>query len=607
MDAVIVREVEGRSARLSSVALVALLFTGCSAESGTRPSAEETIERVSVLADRYTGAYYTAFPEEASEMGFPGAPIDRVSDRGPEARSAWAEQTSAWLAELDGMDAALLKGTPEALEFAYLRERLEAEGKWRRLCQIDLWNVSPTWTGWPSALALAFSDQPVGTDDWRTATEARARDVARYLDTEIANLREGLDKGYSAPVTNVDAVIAQVEALASAEPQESPFFDPALRDSTASFQAYLLDVIQGEITPAIMRYRAFLKDEYRLAARTNVGVSANPGGTECYLAALKYYTSLELTPEEVHETGLEQMARLRSELTEIGARSFGTGDPSALLSLVRTDPLFTFESREAIVSYAQSAVDRAHAALPDWFGVVPDAEVLIRPYPEYQEQTAPGGFYSAGSGDGPGTYWINTYDPPSRSKAGLEATAFHETWPGHHMQSAVNQALGTAPAILKYFYNAGFDEGWALYTERLADEMSLYSSDVDRVGMLSNEALRAARLVVDPGMHALGWTRQQAIDYLLENTASSAQRAASEIDRYIAVPGQATSYMIGSLEIRRLRDEAEQRLGDEFDVRTFHDQVLSDGSIALTMLRVKILAWLLAEESALAEESVLTD
>lgn len=587
-----VRNLERRWLRLASVMLVASLFAGCSTESRNRPSPEEAAARVGVLADRYTGAYYTAFPEEASEMGFSGAPIDRVSDRGPDARAEWAEQTAAWLAEVDEMDAAVLEGMPEALEYAYLKERLRAEGEWRRLCQIDLWNVSPTWTGWPSALALAFSDQPVGTDDWRAATGARARDVARYLDTEIANLREGLEKGYSAPVTNVDAVISQVEAMAIAEPQESPFFDPALRDSTADFQAYLLDIVQGEINPAIMRYRGFLRDEYRPAARAEIGVSANPGGADCYLAALKHYTSLELTPEQVHATGLEQMEGIRRQLTEIGARSFGVSDPAALLRLVRTDPLFTFESREAIVSYAQSAVDRAHTALPRWFGVVPDAQVMIRPYPEYQEQTAPGGFYSAGSGDGPGTYWINTYDPRSRSKAGLEATAFHETWPGHHMQSALNQALGTVPPILKYFYNAGFDEGWALYTERLADEMGLYSSDVDRVGLLSNEALRAARLVVDPGMHVLGWTRQQAIDYLLENTASSPERAASEIDRYIAVPGQATSYMIGSLEIRRLRDEAEQRLGDDFDVRAFHDQVLSDGSIALTMLRAKIEAWL---------------
>ncbi|MEN8143615.1 MAG: DUF885 domain-containing protein [Gemmatimonadota bacterium] len=581
--------------------MLAALVGGCSEGAAPRLTAEQTVSRVSMLADRYTGAYYTAFPEEASEMGFSGAPIDRVSNRSPAARAEWAEQTAAWLTELEALDAALLDDAPEALEYAYLKERLMSEGDWRRLCQMSLWNVSPTWTGWQSGLALAFSDQPVGTDDWRAATGARARDVARYLDTEIANLREGLEKGYSAPVTNVDAVIAQVEAMASAEPHESPFFDPALRDSTPEFQAYLSDIVQGEITPAIMRYRGFLRDEYRAQARTDIGVSANPAGAECYRAALRYYTSLDLTPEEVHDTGLEQMESIRSQLTEIGARSFGVSDPGALLRLVQDDPLFTFESRQAIVAYAQSAVDRARAALPGWFGVVPEVDVVIRPYPEYQEQSAPGGFYSAGSGDGPGTYWINTYDPASQSKAGLEATAFHETWPGHHMQSAVNQALGSVPAILKYFYNAGFDEGWALYTERLADEMGLYSSDVDRIGLLSNEALRAARLVVDPGMHALGWTRQQAIDYLLENTASSPQSAASEIDRYIAVPGQATSYMTGSLEIRRLRDEAERSLGDAFEVSAFHDQVLSDGSLALTMLRAKIEAWLAAEKSARAQ------
>jgi uncharacterized protein (DUF885 family) len=216
------------------------------------------------------------------------------------------------------------------------------------------------------------------------------------------------------------------------------------------------------------------------------------------------------------------------------------------------------------------------------------------PYPEFREASAPGGEYQSASDDGsrPGTYYINTYEAEKQSRAGIEATAFHESYPGHHMQMAIaKERRGTHP-VQRYFGSSGFSEGWALYTERLAAEMGIYSGDVDRLGLLSNEALRAGRLVVDSGMHALGWSRQQAIDYLLAHTAETEGRIAAEVDRYIAVPGQATSYMLGNLEIRRLREEAQSRLGERFDVAAFHDRVLEDGAVTLSMLRAKIERWI---------------
>jgi uncharacterized protein (DUF885 family) len=222
------------------------------------------------------------------------------------------------------------------------------------------------------------------------------------------------------------------------------------------------------------------------------------------------------------------------------------------------------------------------------------AEVQLKPYPDYMRRTG-GGFYSAGSADGsrPGTYEFGTYSPRDLSRGGgFEATTFHETYPGHHMQVYVAlEGPGVHP-VLKYFFSSGLGEGWALYTERLADEMGLYSSDVDRLGMLSNEAFRAARLVVDPGMHALGWSRQEAIDYMVTNTAESEVGIASEVDRYIAVPGQATAYLTGSLVIQELRARAEAELGDEFDIREFHDLVIEDGTIGLGMLQEKINRWI---------------
>jgi uncharacterized protein (DUF885 family) len=219
--------------------------------------------------------------------------------------------------------------------------------------------------------------------------------------------------------------------------------------------------------------------------------------------------------------------------------------------------------------------------------------MIVKPFPAYQ-QASGGGFYSSGSVDGsrPGTYEIGTYRPETISRAGVEATAFHEGYPGHHLQMSVAIFGGDVHPILRYMYVAGMAEGWGLYCERLADEMGLYSSDLDRLGMLSNEAMRAARLVVDPGMHALGWSREQAVAYMLDHTAESRGSVESEVDRYIAVPGQATAYLTGSLEIQRLRRVAEQELGDDFDIKGFHDRVLGNGAVSLPMLGDEIAVWI---------------
>ncbi|MFQ5747671.1 MAG: DUF885 family protein [Gemmatimonadota bacterium] len=589
------------AAPVLSVALASVLLAGaCGAPEGgggASESGEEAVTEALALAAEYVEAYFRQFPEEALSAGYPDADLDRLGDHGPEARAAWRAREDAWLARARALDADAVAGTDAAVPFGYLRERLEASVG-RRICRVEEWNVSPTWTGWQNGMAFVFSAQPVGTPEHREAALARARDLPRWLEDEVRNLREGLAAGYSAPKGNVRSVIEQMDALLAVAPESSPFFSPAERDSTPAFRDSLLTIIADEIDPAIAAYRGFLTSEYLPAAREAIGVTSDPGGRDCYLAEVRYYTSLPLTPEEIHETGLRQMERIQAELREIGRRSFGTEDTRALLQRVRTDPRYTFKSRAEIVEYAQAAVNRAKAAIPDWFGFVPKAEVVIRPYSPFQEKSAPGAEYSSGSEDGsrPATYLINTYEPTKQSRAGVEATAFHETYPGHHMQGSVALERGGVNPILRYFFNSGFGEGWALYSERLSDEMGLYSDDLARVGLLSNEALRAARLVVDAGMHALGWDRQRAIDYVLAHTAESPARAAAEIDRYIAVPGQATSYMTGNLEIRRLRELAESRLGDRFDVKAFHDRVLEDGTISLGMLREKMEAWV--EEEA---------
>ena len=586
---------------VASLVLVLACGGDTDPDAGTIPPAgadlaDAPVARAIAIADDYVTSYYHQFPEEAYETGFP-APLDRLGDRSLEALAAWEAREDDWLAALGEIDPAALAGTDAAVPYAFARERLEAATA-RRVCRTELWNVSPTWTSWHNFFPNVFSQQPVGTELARANALARAHDVPRYIDTEIAKLRRGVEAGFTAPRSNVEAVIRQLDALLSMPPDETPWFDPARRDSEADFGSELQTVVAEEIVPATRRMRDFLADEYLPEAREEVGVTTDPGGRECYLASVLFHTTLPLTPEEIHEAGRREMERIQAEMGDIGRRSFGTEDTQALLEIVRTDPQYSFETPEQIVAFAQAAVDRAHEAVPEWFGFVPKADVALKPYPDYMGVTG-GGFYSAGSVDGsrPGTYEFGTHEPSKLSRGGgFEATTFHETYPGHHMQVSIGlEGPGVHP-VLQFFFSSGLGEGWALYTERLADEMGLYTDDVDRLGMLSNEAFRAARLVVDPGMHALGWTRKEAIDYMVAHTAESEAGIASEVDRYIAVPGQATAYLTGSLVIQELRRKAEVELGDEFDIREFHDLVIGDGTITLGMLQEKIERWI-AESS----------
>ena len=555
-------------------------------------SLDDPVTSALAIADEYVTGYYDQFPEEAYETGFPAA-LDRLGDRSRDALAAWEEQEDAWLEALERIDPADLEGTEAAVPWAFTRERLAASVA-RRVCRTELWNVSPTWTGWQNFFPNVFAQQPVGTELARANALARAHDVARFIDTEVANFRRGVEAGHTAPKSNVEAVIEQLDALLATQPEDTPWFDPGRRDEEPEFRADLESIITEEIVPATRRMREYLANEYLPEARTEIGVTANPGGRDCYRASVRYHVTLPLAPEEIHESGLRQMERIQAEMREIGRRSFGTDDTRELLRLVREDPRFSFHDREEIVAFAQAAVDRARQAVPDWFGFVPQAEVELRPYPDYMGITG-GGFYAAGSKDGsrPGTYEFGTHEPGELNRAGgFEATTFHETYPGHHMQVYVAlEGAGVHP-VLQFFFSSGLGEGWALYTERLADEMGLYTDDVDRLGMLSNEAFRAARLVVDPGMHALGWTRQEAIEYMVAHTAESAAGIASEVDRYLAVPGQATAYLTGSLVIQDLRRRAEEELGDRFDIREFHDLVIEDGTVTLGMLEEKIERWI---------------
>ena len=566
-------------------ALAALFIAACS-----QAPEESPADRVNQIATEFVHEYFTQFPEEVYEVGYGSAPMDRFGDHSKAAIAAWDTRVDDWLAALNDVDVTTLGGTADAITYVFTREQLQSLVD-RRVCQSSLWNISPTWTGWQFMFASTLAIQPIETAEERQAAIDRIVDAARFLKTDVGNLRRGIDQGYRAPQSNVDAVVDQVTSLIDTPVDDSPLYSPAARSTDETFIREYRNAYESSLKPAMLAYRDFLATEYQ--GREEMGVGANPNGAACYAASVRYWSSLAMSAEDIHRAGLSEMARLQSEMLQIAQDSFGTDDVKGLLTELRTNPEYTFGSEQELLDYINAAVQRGKDAVPDWFGKVPDAELLVMPSPAYEKDSG-GGFYSAGAADGsrPGTYQVGTYNPQGISKAGPESTAFHESWPGHHMQVSLALTNDALHPILRYIGVSGSVEGWALYTERLADEMGLYSSDIARLGMLSNEAYRAARLVVDPGMHVMGWSRDEAIQYMLDHTAEGVDSVTSEVDRYAAVPGQATSYLLGSLEIQRLRNKAEDALGEDFDIREFHDRILANGGVTLPMLGTTIDAWI---------------
>jgi uncharacterized protein (DUF885 family) len=584
-----------------SAALLSAACAGRSTPIGGPPAPEVapapgdslgTARRVRALADDYFAAWLQRFPISATFFGIPEAPNDRLEDYSLAAIRAWERREDRWLSALRALDAGGLRGRPEEAVYGILRETLEASRQ-NRVCRAELWPLNQQ-GGWQVYLPVLSQLQPVGTPELRAQALARWRAVPRFIDTEIANLREGVRLGYTQPRANAEAVLEQLDAILKIPAGESPFLAMAAGDSFPGFRDSVVALVGNAILPAVRRYRDYVASDYIPHARSSTAIAELPHGTECYRALVRSFTTVDLDPKALHQLGLRQMATIETEMRPIAERSFRTTDLPALMDRLRTDPQYLFGSREELIRTAEQAVARAKAAMPRWFGRLPKADLIVDPCKPYEEKSGCPNSYVSGTPDGtrPGRWRINAGTEPPQPRAPMEGTAFHETIPGHHLQGAIAQERTDAHPLARYFGFSGFWEGWALYAERLALEMNIYSSDLYRFGELGEQALRAARLVVDPGLHVLGWSRQRALEYLLAHAPESRQTLESEVDRYIAGPAQATSYMVGRLEIERLRAEAEKRLGTAFDIRAFHDRVLENGSVPLGLLRSHVEFWI---------------
>jgi uncharacterized protein (DUF885 family) len=564
-----------------------LLSTACSQPAPPHSAIEQ-------LADEYLDGLMKADALMGTYYSIEGARHDRLPDNSLAGIAAWQAKEDAWLARLKGVDAPTEIGSRDWVTHGLLKEQLEGAVA-TRICRNELWGASTT-TSWHTWLPFVFDIQPLETGALREQALARLGAVPTFIDNEISNLREGLRLGYSAPRVTVEAVPNQVRSLIG---PDSIFMGPAGRSEDAAFTAAVGRIYSEQIAPALNRYADFIEREYLPQARETLAVSGNPNGAACYPALVRAFVTVGVPAEEIHAVGLEQVANIRQEIQVTLDEHFGGGDVSEFLRRVNEDPAFTFDTEAAVLQYSTDALDAVKAAMPKAFGVLPKADVLVKPYPEFAESGS--GEYHSSSEDGtrPGIFYIAVTDPTGRSRSNQLATLHHETFPGHHLQGAIALELGDAQhRLARYLWNSGYGEGWALYSERLADELGLYPTPLDRIGLYSDQIARASRLVMDSGLHTMGWSRQQAVDYMLANSGWAPVDIQNEVDRYISWPAQATSYMLGMLEIRRLRRLAENTLGDDFDMRSFHDRVVGMGSITLPMLEESIEAWIVEQQTA---------
>ena len=461
-------------------------------------------------------------------------------------------------------------------------------------CRLEEWALDPL-QGPQIEFSNVESYQPVATWEQGKAMVTRWNAMGPYFDSLIANLSRGLSEGKPPVAICTEKVIDELrQALAKPDSEWTMLRPAAVQhpdwsdEQRKEFGEGLAKAVRESVRPAFARFLQFLESKALPNARPQelAGIVHIRGGPEAYARLIRYHTSLRLTSEELHQTGLREVARINSELVELGDKVFGIRDRKEILQKLRTDPSLYFSTRDEVAQKAEEALDRARKAIPNWFGRLPETPCEVVRMEEHEEKHSTIAYYRGPAEDGsrPGRYYINTSEPQTRPRYEAMALAYHESIPGHHLQIAIAQELEGIPEFRKNSGVTAFIEGWGLYAERLADEMGLYSSDLDRIGVLSFDAWRACRLVVDTGMHARRWSRAQAIDFMLQNTALAKNNIVNEVDRYISWPGQALAYKTGQLEIMRLRQEAGRKLGSKFDAKKFHDVVLDNGAVPLRAL-----------------------
>jgi uncharacterized protein (DUF885 family) len=546
-------------------------------------------QRLKALYDDYAGwdAKETGYIEDARGETKPADYLPRVDQASQLRRAA---ELKRMLDRLDAIPVAQLSAE-ERVNASVLRTILEngiADAKFREW-EMPLNSDSNFWTYLDGS--RSFTDAA----EYRRYI-ARMRDIPRYFDEQMVNMRAGLVRGFSVPRATLEGREGSISAFIADDPTKSAFYKPFEKlPSTipaAEQQALRAEgaaAIGQAVIPAYRKLLGFYRTEYLPKTRTTVSARDLPDGDAFYRAQVREFTTLGLSPEEIHQTGLKEVARIEAEMRKTMRDSGFKGSFAEFLKFLRTDPQFYAKTPDELMGVSAYVAKRTDNVIGDYFGTLPRRRFGIIPVPD---ALAP--FYTAGRG-GLENCQMNTYNLPTRPLYNIPALTLHECAPGHSFQAALAEERKEMPRFRRNIYFSGYGEGWGLYTEWLGNEMGIYRTPYERFGQLSYEMWRAARLVIDTGVHRYGWSRQRAIDYLASHTALSEHEVETEVDRYISWPGQALAYKLGELTIRRLRSEAEAALGPKFDQRGFHDTLLAMGAVPLTTLEEQMRAWIKAE------------
>jgi uncharacterized protein (DUF885 family) len=558
---------------------------------------EQAAAQLDRLDEDFFQVVHAADPFNATQLGVSGFD-DLVPDPSRAGSAATARSIGEIEQRLDGIDPAQLD------EAGRVNHAVMAHLAWAARSDLEhgLWEANVSAGGYVSPQAMVFQSVPTALLDDAAAAEGylrRLRALGGYFDAATSRYLEARQDGRIPTEVGTRQAIEQLEGHLGRDLADDALVAvdlPGQLDQ-AAFRAQAAGIVDADVRPALRRLLACLRDELLPVARPDdrVGICFVPGGPEGYRAAVRKHTTTGLSPEEIHQIGLDCLEALRAEWAEIGGRVLGTSDVPEILERLREDRSLRFTDSAQIVDMVTAALRRAEQSRDRWFPRYDIPDCVIEEIDPVEAGNAPLAYYRppAAGGKRPGAHCVLTADPQDRFVYEYEALAFHESTPGHHLQIASAQTLTELPAFRRFLDAevCGYVEGWGLYCERLADEMGLYTSDLQRLGMLSFDALRACRLVVDTGMHHYGWSRAQAADFMWSNTATTRSNVRNEIDRYIGWPGQALAYMVGRREIQRLRAVAEASLGGSFDIRAFHGAVLGNGAVPLGVLEQVVTRW----------------
>lgn len=575
---------------------------GEGAEPANSPDRQGDVAALQDLLDEVWDAELVADPLLATDAGDPRGQ-DHLADDRVEAISQRTAQRAEFLKRLDGLDAQALPG-PQKIELEILKRRLQGQLDQVRFSAhlIPITNREGFHITFPELPRIM---QPKSKLDFENYN-SRLADFRRYAGQQVSLLRLGLERGITLPAVVLREVDDQISPHIVDDPAESllyqPYKDPRPSGITESewdvLAAQAIVAIETSVVPAYRDFQKFMQEDYVPGCRGSIAARALPEGQAYYANRVRWFTTIDVSADEVHQIGLQEVARIRADMESVRESTSFEGDLDAFLTFLRTDPQFYAKTPGELLREVAYILKKADGKLPEFFGKLPRTPYGIREVPSYVAPQTTSAYYWPSSADGKraGFYYINTYNLSARPLYQLESLSMHEAVPGHHLQLALQTEMQDLHPIRRYSDFTAFIEGWALYCEWLGKEMGFYTDPYQEFGRLSMEAWRACRLVVDTGIHHKGWTRKQAIDFMTENTALSRHNIVAEVDRYIAWPGQALGYKMGELKIRELRTKAEQALGARFQIRDFHDQVLAVGSIPLPVLEQRIDAWIAAQK-----------